>query len=117
MFPDVGMLRRLAFESPLGGDPTRGKPHRIMAVVQVVRDAHAESAGGGCGVFGEQVGRTIVFRGLSFLAQGRHIDRRQKPIVRPTSDRVVSLMPNQLAEVAVFLVSAGYRPVYSGSGA
>ncbi len=31
--------------------------------------------------------------------------------------RMVSLMPNQLAEVAVFLVSAGYRPVYSGSGA
>src|ERR1017187_3302680 len=34
-----------------------------------------------------QVGQTIAFRGLSCLATARHLDRRQKPIVCPTSAR------------------------------
>lgn len=31
MLSGTGVFRHLAPESPLGGDPTRGKPHRIMA--------------------------------------------------------------------------------------
>jgi hypothetical protein len=33
----------------------------------------------------QQVGQTIALGGLSRVAQARNLDRRQKPIIRPTS--------------------------------